>query len=127
LTHDPNSIEAISGLAGVEVASGKPADAAKFVVSEIERNPNSSPLYMLQGQLFLQSKQPALAEAAFSRSAELDPKNVSALVFLGQPHASMTNWTKPSQTFNVPSPSLPRTFSSMSHWAPFTKGPAIGR
>jgi Flp pilus assembly protein TadD len=89
LSRDPNSVEAVRGLAGIDLATNKPVDALKFVQEQINHNPNSSALYLVQGEIQLQSKQPELAETAFSRAVDLDHTNIGALVLLAQTRFSL--------------------------------------
>jgi tetratricopeptide (TPR) repeat protein len=88
LTQDASSLEAIRGIVQVNLAKGKPADALKVVNDQLQRNQNSAGLYLLQGELLLQTKQPDLAYVAFSHSVQLDGKNPAALTRLAQLQAS---------------------------------------
>ena len=79
----------------------KPAEALKFVSDQIIRNPNSSGLYQLQGEVFLQTKQWDQAQSSFARAIELDGKNVRALALLaqleaarGQPDQAIANYQR---------------------------------
>ena len=111
LSHDANSIEAITGLAGVDLAKNKPEDAARRVQAEIDRNPNSSALYLLQGQILLRSRHLELAEAAFLRCVELDRKNVSALVFLAQTREALDKTDKAIEAYQQAIELSPRNIS----------------
>jgi tetratricopeptide (TPR) repeat protein len=84
MSRDSNSLDAVKGVVAVDLAKNKAPDAQKFIQGQIDRNPNSPGLYLLQGQIQLQAKQVQMAEPAFARAVELDPNSVSALVLLAQ-------------------------------------------
>jgi tetratricopeptide (TPR) repeat protein len=87
LARDPNSMDAIRGVAAVSLAKGAPAEAEKFIEQQITRNPNSAGLYLVQGDLFLRSKRPELAEASFSHASQLDPGSASPWIRLAETQA----------------------------------------
>jgi len=89
LRRDPNSIDAVKGIVGIDLAKNRPADALQFLEEQIAHNPNSPALYLVEGQLQLERKQSVLAEAALSRAIELDPSSVAALVLLAQTQVSL--------------------------------------
>ncbi len=84
LAHSPDYPEAVRGLVQALVLENKPADALTFVRDQITRNPTSSGLYLLQAELFQQTKQADQAQSSLTRAVELDAKNVRALVLLAQ-------------------------------------------
>jgi tetratricopeptide (TPR) repeat protein len=84
LKRDPDSFDAIQGLAEVDREQGKPEKALQFIQAQITRNSNNPALYLLQGQALLLNKKLAEAEAAFSQCVKMDPQNLAAFVFLGQ-------------------------------------------
>ena len=86
LMRDPNSIEAVKGVVEVDLSKRQPADALKFLEDQISRNPKSAALYLVQGQLQLDSKQLDPAETSFSKAVDLEHSNVAALVLLAQTH-----------------------------------------
>jgi len=89
LSHDANSIDAVKGLAAVYVATNKSAEALKFLQEQISHNPNSSVLYLVQGEILLQSRQNEPAEAVLSHAVELDHSNASAFLLLAQAQTSL--------------------------------------
>jgi tetratricopeptide (TPR) repeat protein len=88
LTHDPDFPEAVRGMVQAFLLKNKTADALKFVSGQISRNPNSSDLYLLQAEVFLQTKQADQAQSSLTRAVELDNKNVRALALLAQLQAA---------------------------------------
>jgi tetratricopeptide (TPR) repeat protein len=66
-------------------------------------------LYCLQGEIFLRLKQPEPATAALSRALELDPKNVSALAFLGEAHDALNQKDKAIEDYRKAIAISPRT------------------
>ena len=89
LAWDPGSADAMKGLATVYLAENKPADALHFLEEQIDHNRNSSPLFLYQGQVLLETKQYEPAEAALAHAVELDQKNLAAWLLLAQTHASL--------------------------------------
>ena len=101
LAHNPDSPEAMRGMVEALLHKNKPADALRFVSDQIIRNPNSPGLYLLQGEVFLQTKQWDQAQSSFARAIELDDKNVRALALLaqleaarGQPDQAIANYQR---------------------------------
>ena len=92
LAWDPGSADAMKGLAAVYLAENKPADALHFLEGQIEHNRNSSPLFLYQGQVLLETKQYDAAEAALARAVELDQSNLVALLLLAQTRASLNKF-----------------------------------
>jgi len=84
LSRDPNSLEALRGLVELNFRRNKPADALRLIQTQIDANPNSSPLYLLQGQALLQNKQSGEAEHALERTIQLDKQNLNAVTLLAE-------------------------------------------
>ena len=83
LQHDPNFIEALSGMAATYVKEGKIDKALARVDAEIAKNPNSSPLYLLEAKLRIANKQKDHAETALQKAVQLDKNNLDAFLLLG--------------------------------------------
>jgi len=88
LTHNMDFPEAVRGMVQALLLKNKPADALTFVHDQITRNPNSSGLYLLQAEAFLQTKQADQAQSSLARAVELDSRNVRALALLAQLQAA---------------------------------------
>ena len=88
LAHNPDYPEALRGLVQALLLKNRSADALTFVRDQITRNPTSSGLYLLQAELFLQTKQTEVARSSLTRAVELDNKNVRALALLAQLQAA---------------------------------------
>jgi len=88
LTHNPDSPEAERGMVQALLLKNKPADALTFVRDQLSRNPNSSDLYLLQAEVFRQTKQADQAQSSLTRAVELDNKNFRALALLAQLQAA---------------------------------------
>jgi tetratricopeptide (TPR) repeat protein len=84
LSRDPNSLEALRGLVELNFRRNKPADALRQIQTQIDANPNSSPLYLLQGQALLQNKQSGEAEHALERAIQFDKQNLNAVTLLAE-------------------------------------------
>jgi Flp pilus assembly protein TadD len=68
----------------LEFDQGRPEGALKFIQSQLAQNTKSSSLYFLQGEILVRDKKLTEAQVSLSRSTEIDPHNVDALVLLGQ-------------------------------------------
>jgi tetratricopeptide (TPR) repeat protein len=86
-------------LATISLVKNNPQDAEKLLAQQIEKSPNSPGLYQIQGELFLRSKKPELAEASFSRAVDLDRKSASALIRLGETQAVLNKWDKAIEVY----------------------------
>jgi cellulose synthase operon protein C len=83
-SHDPQSLEALRGLVDINFRRNKPDDAVRLIQTELDRNPNSSPLYVLQAQALLHIKRPSDAEHALERAVQLDTQNSNAVSLLAE-------------------------------------------
>jgi tetratricopeptide (TPR) repeat protein len=86
---DTNSIDATRGLTEVDLEQGKSAKALQFIQSQIDRNPKSAALYLLQGEVLLRNKNFADAEKVLLQCTELDQQNLAAFVLLAQVQSSL--------------------------------------
>jgi tetratricopeptide (TPR) repeat protein len=68
----------------LDFRQNKPQNALTLLRSAIEKNPNSAPLFLLQGQALVQNKQKGEAEKSLGHAIELDKRNLTAYVLLGQ-------------------------------------------
>jgi tetratricopeptide (TPR) repeat protein len=89
LSRDPNAIDAVKGIVGIDLVRNRPADALQFLKQQIDRNPSSAALYLVQAQIQLEQKQLQPAQVSLSKAAELDHNNVGALVLLAQTQYSL--------------------------------------
>jgi tetratricopeptide (TPR) repeat protein len=88
LSKDPNFLDAVRGLVAVSLAKNQPQEAENFIAQRISANPNSTGLYMMQGDLFLRLKQPQQAEEAFRHAMKVDPNNPAPYMRLAETHAA---------------------------------------
>jgi tetratricopeptide (TPR) repeat protein len=84
LAIDPLSVEALSGLAAIDVSAGKGADARARVAAALAKRPDSARLVLLAGQIDAQVGDLAAAERAYRRVVELDPANDTVYDLLGR-------------------------------------------
>lgn len=91
LNHDPNSFDALDGLAKVYLAQNQTDKTIRRVQSQIVRSPNNSAFYDLLGTVEFGKGDLLAASTAFQRSAELNKDNVHAILKLGQVQAAMGN------------------------------------
>jgi tetratricopeptide (TPR) repeat protein len=84
LSHDPNSIDALRGLANVYVSQKQADKAISAINSHISTSPNNASFYDLLGSVMLTKKDYAGAETALKKAVHLDKNNVDAYVKLGQ-------------------------------------------
>ncbi len=89
LDRDPNSTDALRGLMNTFLAQNQVDKAVAAANAQIVKSSNNSSFYfLLGGVLFRDKKDLNGAEAAFSRSVELDKNNSAAVVQLGQVQAA---------------------------------------
>ncbi|MDQ6622744.1 MAG: tetratricopeptide repeat protein, partial [Verrucomicrobiota bacterium] len=62
----------------VQLARNDPADAMETVKRQLEKTPDSAPIYLTEGKIFATQQQWDKAEEAFSKAAELDPNLTAA-------------------------------------------------
>jgi tetratricopeptide (TPR) repeat protein len=85
LDRDPNSNDALSGLMNTDLAQNQTDKAIAAANAQIAKAPNNSGFYDLLGTALFNSKKDFDgAEAAFTKSAQLDKNNSDALLKLGQ-------------------------------------------
>ncbi len=84
LSHDPNSIDGLRGLANVYVSQKQADKAIAAINSHISTSPNNSSFYDLLGSVMLTKKDYSGAETALKKAVQLDKNNVDAYVKLGQ-------------------------------------------
>jgi cellulose synthase operon protein C len=84
LSHDPNSIDALRGLANVYVSQKQADKAISAINSHISTSPNNTSFYDLLGSVMLTKKDYAGAETALKKAVQLDKNNVDAYIKLGQ-------------------------------------------
>jgi len=83
LAIDPQSIDAVTGLAAVDLRTGKGPDARARVDAALAKRPDSVALLLLAGRVAAQMKDYAASEQAFRRVLELDSSNVDVYGLLG--------------------------------------------
>src|SRR5262249_53512961 len=81
---DPNNIEALGGLAALEAASGRMANARAMVDKRVEAAPNSPSLKLLAAKGRIVAKGKAGAEPLLRRAIDSDPRNLESYTLLGQ-------------------------------------------
>ncbi len=84
LERDPNFVEALQGLVASYVQQKQPAKGLARVNAQIVRAPENGAYYVLLGGLLVNDKQLDKAEAALQKAAELNNKDVNALLLLAQ-------------------------------------------
>jgi len=79
----PDSLEAITGLVGVDFAENKPEAARERVDRELARTPDRADLLVLSARVYQKSKDVPKAEEALLKATRADPNNLSAYSMLG--------------------------------------------
>ena len=72
LTHDPNSLDALEGLAKLYLTQKQPDKALTLINGQIARSPANSEFYDLLGTVELSKGDLPAADAALKKSAELN-------------------------------------------------------
>jgi tetratricopeptide (TPR) repeat protein len=88
LGNDPGSREALQQLVTLHVAQKHSERAVRRVQAQIAKVPDNSAYYLLLGQALLQSQRAAEAQAALSKSSDLDRTNILASFLLAQSQES---------------------------------------
>jgi len=88
LENDPRAGEALQRLASVYVAQKQGERAVRRVQAQIAKVPDSSGYYSLLGQALLETHKPTEAQAALSKSVDLDKTNIQAFFLLAQSQVS---------------------------------------
>ncbi len=92
----PDRSEPVAELVTLDLAEKKPEVALKRVTKQLARFPEDAGLHFLLGRVHLARKDSSLAEAEFLKSAELDPKMISAYVALTELYAASQNFEQAS-------------------------------
>jgi tetratricopeptide (TPR) repeat protein len=88
LSHDPNSIEALRGLANCYLAEKQVDKAIAAVQAQISVSPENSQFRTLLGSLEFDKKNYGEAQAALTQAVALDHHNADAYAKLGQVEAA---------------------------------------
>ena len=89
LSRKPTAIEPIIQIAAIKMAQGKPDEARKRVVQQIEQVPQSPLLHSLLGQLWTKDKQYTQAEQEYKKAIELDNSLLPAYLNLAATYFQM--------------------------------------
>ncbi len=84
LDHDPNSAEALMGIANVYLSQKQPDKAIARVQAQLSRQSGNGNFHYILGSLLTDKRDYAGAEAELKRAIDLDKANVNALLKLGQ-------------------------------------------
>lgn len=82
LKKEPNSVEALTGLARAALAEGNHKQARELVDAALAVNPDSVPALLISGRLYRQQGNYESAVAAFSRGLAREPQNPTLLTDL---------------------------------------------
>jgi tetratricopeptide (TPR) repeat protein len=85
---NPDQIDAIAGLVGLDLESDQPAAARSRVEARLSQRPDDSSLLMLAARTYLASKDKKAAEQTLRRAVDVDSANLQAYMMLGQLYAS---------------------------------------
>ncbi len=89
LNRDPNSTDALRGLINTYLAQNQPDMAVAAANAQIAKAPSNASFYYLLGSvLFRDKKDLSGAEAAFTRSLQLDANNLGTMIQLGHVQAA---------------------------------------
>lgn len=92
----PGRSEPIAELVALDLAEKKTDAALERVQQELTRSQDSAGLHFLLGRVYLARKEMQQAEAEFLKSAELDPKMISAYVALTEIYAGSRDFAQAS-------------------------------
>jgi|GEM_PF-881875 len=92
----PDRSEPVAELVALDLAEKRPEVALERVTKQLARFPEDAGLHFLLGRVHLARKDSSLAEAEFLKSAELDPKMISAYVALTELYAASQNFEQAS-------------------------------
>ncbi|MBO0910568.1 MAG: tetratricopeptide repeat protein [Acidobacteria bacterium] len=91
LGHDPNSLDALTGLSKIYLIQKRPDKAIARINAQIERSPSNSGFHDLLGMIEFSKGDLPAASTELEKSAELNRNNVDAIVKLGQVQTAMGN------------------------------------
>lgn len=81
---DPNSLEALTGLVTIDLATKRPTEARARVESKLAQTPGSGALMLLAARTYASDGDLVKAEQTLRRAIEQDASNLSAYGLLGQ-------------------------------------------
>jgi tetratricopeptide (TPR) repeat protein len=84
----PDYVDALTQLVSMDLAAKEPDAALRRVKGQIARAPNSRALYQLLGRTHEVRREAGLAESAYRKAIELDPRTVGAYADLARLYAS---------------------------------------
>jgi tetratricopeptide (TPR) repeat protein len=112
LDRDANSIDALRGLMNTYIAQNQADKAVALAETQIAKSPNNGDFYDLLGTTLFRNKHDfTAAESAFSKSAQLNPKNPDALIKLGQVQAAEGKVDEAISTYRQSAQDHPREIS----------------
>ena len=112
LDRDANSIDALRGLMNTSIAQNQADKAVALAETQIAKSPNNGDFYDLLGTTLFRNKHDlTAAESAFSKSAQLNPKNPDALIKLGQVQAAEGKVDEAISTYRQSAQDHPREIS----------------
>jgi tetratricopeptide (TPR) repeat protein len=80
----PESFDALSGLIGIDLALGRPADARARIEAELAKTPLRAPIILLAARTFGALRDLARAETLLRKAIETDPASLDGYGMLGQ-------------------------------------------
>lgn len=81
---EPDSVEALKGLALADIAVGRPAAAVNRIEQQVAATPRDLPLLMLAARAYAAAQQFDKAEQTLIRVVDIDPSNGDAYQLLGR-------------------------------------------
>jgi Tfp pilus assembly protein PilF len=84
LAIDPENVDALGGIAALDTAAKKPAQARAFIEARLAKQPDRPGLLLLAAKVRMATGDTAGTEAALKKLLEVDPQNLQAYGFLGQ-------------------------------------------
>jgi tetratricopeptide (TPR) repeat protein len=84
LEEDPDSIDALSGLVGLDLSTGRPAAALARLHDRLQKKPKDAPVLLLLARAYAVTRDFGKAEEALRSAIEADPNGFESYGMLGQ-------------------------------------------
>jgi tetratricopeptide (TPR) repeat protein len=114
LTADPTSMEALSGLVEIDLASGRASQAKARVQALIARDPKNSRAYMLSARVADIQRDKTGLEQSLRKAIEADPSALDAYQTLGRFYASENRLAEAEKEFDAVAARQPKSVAAQT-------------
>ncbi len=109
---DPARVEAIEGLAALDLRAKRPNEARARIEAAVEKAPQNAAVRVLAGRYYMAVNDPAAAERALKHALTIDANNMGVYSLLGQLYASQNRLADATKEFETIAQKQPNSVSA---------------